>query len=223
MRKASSTIAISEHMQAICSALYLKQTEVLPLGIDANTFYSNCEHRPAIPVVVGAGTVYNAKRPEMFLALARKIKNAEFRWIGDGPSRAILSATAKNENLSNVSFPGSVGRQELARIFRQATVFALPSLSEGVPKVSQEAAACGLAQVIFGYYQSPTVVDGKNGLVVYDDDSFISAVERLVNDADLSRSMGERGALMSQLWNWDSVAPKWESAICQTIRSSLGD
>ena len=107
--------------------------------------------------------------------------------------------------------------------FRQATVFALPSLSEGVPKVSQEAAACGLAQVIFGYYQSPTVVDGKNGLVVYDDDSFISAVERLVNDADLSRSMGERGALMSQLWNWDSVAPKWESAICQTIRSSLGD
>jgi hypothetical protein len=89
--------------------------------------------------------------------------------------------------------------------------------SEGVPKVTQEAAACGLAQVIFGYYEAPTVRDGQTGYVVWDDNQFINRVGDLLADLTVAHAMGRRGVEMAEAWDWDRVAPLWERKVLDLI------
>ena len=76
----------------------------------------------------------------------------------------------------------------------------------------------GLAQVIFGFYEAPSVIDAVNGFVVWNDRQFIDRVGELIEDRELTRRMGGAGAqLAKDLWDWDRVAPLWEQAVCQAL------
>ena len=96
-------------------------------------------------------------------------------------------------------------------------MFVLPSWAEGVPKVTQEAAACGLAQVVFGFYEAPTVVDGVNGVLAWSDDEFVERVGQLVDDRSMAEAMGLRGAELAAQWDWDSLAPRWERCVLEAV------
>jgi len=101
---------------------------------------------------------------------------------------------------------------------RNSDIFIMPSKSEGVPKVTQEAAACGLAQVIFGFYEAPSVIDGINGFVVWEDSRFIECVGELIESPGLAEKFGKSGAEMAKdLWDWNKVAPQWEQTICRFL------
>ena len=98
----------------------------------------------------------------------------------------------------------------LAEELRNSSIFVLTSLAEGVPKVSQEAAACGLPIVLYGFYDAPTVVHERNGLVAWSDREMDEHVARLIGDPELRQRMGLQGAEMAGAWDWDLVAPRWE-------------
>ena len=211
-------IAISPFLARMGERRYGNKITVLPLGIDSGCFHAH--ERSALDTVrvATAGRLESHKRPEVFFELARRLPNAEFHWYGDGSLRASLTEQAERENVRNLRFPGSLSPEDLGTAFRKAHIFAMPSKSEGVPKVTQEAAGCGLAQVIFGFYEAPSVIDGENGLVVWDDDQFHESVARLVADSNLTRSFGQRGASMaSYFWDWDVLAPRWEQALLDQV------
>ena len=107
---------------------------------------------------------------------------------------------------------------ELAEAFRSADLFVMPSVSEGVPKVTQEAAACGLPVVLFGYYEAHSVVDGENGYVVWDDDQFYDRVAELLADGEQRSRMGAKGASMALNWSWDVLALRWEAQILEVVK-----
>jgi glycosyltransferase involved in cell wall biosynthesis len=94
----------------------------------------------------------------------------------------------------------------------------LPSLAEGVPKVVQEAVACGLPAIVFGYYETPSVVDGENGFVVWSLEQLLERTGELSADPNAARAMGRKGATMAEEWDWDRVAPLWEARILEVIR-----
>ena len=215
LRSADHVIAISPFLARMGARRYGDKFSVLPLGIDSSIFFP--EARPANKrlKVVSAGGVKANKRPEMFLELARRYPQADFIWYGDGDMRPALQTLAAQLGLGNLSFPGPLPPSLLGDAFRQADVFAMPSQSEGVPKVTQEAAACGLAQVIFGYYEAPSVVDGQNGFVVWDDDSFFARMGGLIDSPDLVRNLGREGAQMAGGWGWSIVAPKWRDRLIE--------
>jgi len=186
---------------------------MLPLGVDTRLFARTSFGGNARPRIVGAGTVYERKRPEVFVALAAKFPQADFVWFGDGLLRQSMLAEVRRAGSSNLQFPGAEPPERLAEVFAAADIFVLPSLAEGVPKVSQEAAAAGLAQIIFGHYESPSVVDGVNGYVVWSDEALFDRLDQLLHDPDLVERMGREGQAMAQDWSWDTLAPQWEERI----------
>ncbi len=66
--------------------------------------------------------------------------------------RSLILETDKM-GIKNLSFPGGASPEALAEQFRTCSLFVLLH-AEGVPKVAQEAAACGLPIVLNGFYEA---------------------------------------------------------------------
>lgn len=217
LHRADHIVAISPFLLAMGEKLYGKKISYLPLGVDLANFYPSAAMKSGRVKVVGAGRLYENKRPQLFISMAKQFPDVDFVWYGEGELRAALISRKTSLNLNNIEFPGSKTPEELAEAFRQADLFILPSLSEGVPKVTQEAAACGLPVILFGFYEAPTVIHGRNGLVVWDDDELLHAVTTLVTDRELLRRMGQESAGMAKDWGWNEVAPQWREKIHEVI------
>jgi len=221
LQTADHVIAISPFLGRMGQARYGDKFSVLPLGVDVGTFYpAAMQPIRTVRTVVSAGRVAAHKRPEVFLDLAERFPGVRFKWFGEGDRRKALIAAAAARNIENVEFPGSRPPERLAEEFRAANIFVLPSRCEGVPKVTQEAAACGLPVVAFGHYEAPSVVHGRNGFVVWSDDEFIARTGELLTNPVLASHMGRCGVTMSQEWNWNLLAPRWESALIKAIAAS---
>ena len=220
---ADHVIAISPFLARMGRRRYGDKFSVLPLGIDTSVFYPPRDRQPGRLKVVSAGRVESHKRPEVFLSLAEQYPEADFIWYGEGSLTGPLTSEARKRGLKNVIFPGSKPPNQLAGAFREADIFVLPSLSEGVPKVTQEAAACGLPVVLFGHYEAPSVKDGHNGFVVWDDETFMEKVGELLDNPILVESFGRAGAEMSQGWAWDVIAPQWEDVCSRFVLGENSD
>ncbi len=206
-------IAISPFLARMARAQFGDKVEMLPLGVDLRLFETRAPATNARPRVIGAGTVYARKRPEMFVRLAAQFRDADFAWFGDGDLRAGILAEIAREGLDNLQFLPPVPPERLAEEMAKSDILVLPSFAEGVPKVTQEAAAAGLAQIVYGFYEAPTVADGVNGFVVWNDEELRDRLSQLLADRDLTRRFGDAGRRMAQAWSWDVVAPQWEAAI----------
>lgn len=219
-RRTDDLLAVAQHIVAIspflarqASARYGATVSTLPLGVDVSLFRRTQWQRRDRPRVVCAAHVRAHKQPDVFLRLATRFPQADFTWFGEGELRAPLIEQARREGVVNLAFPGLVPPETLARMFADADIMVLPSRNEGVPKVTQEAAAAGLAQLVFGFYETPSVVDGMNGFVVWDEDEMAEKLGTLIANAELRERMGRAGVEMARNWSWDEIAPKWESAI----------
>lgn len=221
LNRADHVVAISPFLARMGERLYGEKFSCLPLGVDLTIFYPSGIVKSGRVKVIGAGRLYDNKRPEIFLNLAKLFPEADFIWFGDGELRSQLIEQIAASNLKNVEFPGAISPIELACAFRKADLFVLPSLSEGVPKVSQEAAACGLPVILFGFYEAPSVIHNHNGFVVWDDAELFDAVAQLVCDRNLLATMGNASAEMSKEWDWNMVAQQWLEKVCQFSTAQL--
>jgi glycosyltransferase involved in cell wall biosynthesis len=218
LRIADHIIAITPFVAEMGRRLYGDKVSMQPLGVDTAIFHDNAPRPLGRFRVVGAGTVKATKRPDVFLELAVRFPEADFVWFGAGPLREQLSARARERGLKNLRYPGRRSPEELAEEFRRSNLLALPSHAEGLPKVVQEAAACGLPAIVFGFYQTPTVLDGENGFVVWDDKQFADRAGELISDPTKASRMGSVGAAMAKAWDWDRLAPLWEDHILALAR-----
>jgi hypothetical protein len=212
-------IAISPFLARAAKTLYGDKVSCLPIGVETSIFHDRNRCEPARPRVIGCGTVKSSKRPEMFLGLAARYPHAEFVWFGEGPMRQTLVLDSERKKLNNLQFPGALTPESLAEEFRHSSLFVLPSQAEGVPKVTQEAAACGIAAVVLGFYESPSVVHKVNGLVAWSDEELSDSVGILLDDAEARCRMGQRGAEMAKAWSWDRSAPQWEDLVIRLATS----
>ena len=110
------------------------------------------------------------------------------------------------------SFPGSLQPESLsAEEFRNSSLFSFfTSHAEGVPKVTQEAAACGLPIILNGYYEAPTVIHQRNGLVAWSDEELAAHVGALIRDPEARKKTSRSRA---RRWQDNGVGSKDRAAL----------
>ena len=111
-----------------------------------------------------------------------------------------------------VEFHGYCPREELPELYRQADLFALPSLAESFGLVFAEAMACGLPILGGRTGGVPDLVHESNGILVTPGnvDEIRDAIRALHAQPDLRRAMSSNNrARVLENYAWDSVARRY--------------
>ena len=123
--------------------------------------------------------------------------------VGDGSQRRCLEQRIMRDGLSGrVVIRGEADQDELAALYREATVLVAPSIvagngdHDGLPNVILEALAMRIPVVSTPVGGIPELIeDGVNGLLVPPGDarSLAAALARLLEDGELRERMGKAG------------------------------
>jgi len=139
--------------------------------------------------------------------------------IGDQISRlpALRRAVHRHKLHKQVRFLGYVGDDQLAILYRLASVFVFPSLYEGFGLPPLEAMASGTPVVTSNVSSLPEVVGDAAVLVnPYDVDAIVDGLRRVLTDPVLAADMRRKGIERAREFSWErSVAKTW--AVYQTI------
>jgi len=144
-------------------------------------------------ILVEAIEILKTKSPSISLLL-----------IGEGPLRAELEAQIAKLNLAeNITFWGwADNTAEIASLYRQSRVFALPSFAEGGPKTPIEAMATGIPVVVTSVGLMKEIIrDGENGFIVgWSANDFASRIDELLSDPALYERLSRAGHETAQAY-----------------------
>jgi glycosyltransferase involved in cell wall biosynthesis len=135
------------------------------------------------PLIGGVFRLQEEKRPLLFLEIAagirKRMPDAAFLIVGDGPMRALLEDRSRRADLDGaVHFAGH--ERNIQGVFADINLCLLASRGEGLPNVLIEAQAMGVPVVTTPAGGAPETVDhGRTGIVLENGDSE-SAAETIV-------------------------------------------
>lgn len=194
-----------------------------------------------IPMSRGPRREANAERPHILLVgapwylkgadlLIRAFQNLAEDFPGFGlqllgyyPDRAQLEALIGGSPRIEILEPRA--NPEVLELMSQAMIFALPSRSEGAPRVILEAMAAGVPVVASDVGAIPTMVrDGDSGFVVPAGDvgALENRLRRLLSDGDLRRRMGARAYELAHTeFTETAYAEHFTQMVVETVRESV--
>lgn len=134
----------------------------------------------------------------------------EIEIVGDGPYQKELLKLAADLNVAkHIRFAGSVPYSELPQKYRDADIFILPSLAEGMPLVVLEAMGTGLpiaASRVQGIEE--LVAEGINGALFDpgDADGLARSLVKLINAGKGRIEMGKASVERVEPYDWKHIA-----------------
>jgi len=186
-----------------------KQFQVVPLGFDLRRFAGIGEAdrararrqfnlSPSARVVSLVGRLTSIKQPDVFLAVAARIAQADreamFLIVGGGELESSVRSEAANAGLDGrVRFLG--WQRDVAPIYAASDLVALTSRNEGTPVTLIESMAAAVPGVAFSVGGVPDVITtAETGALVRENDveSFAATALALLHDDAARRAMGNR-------------------------------
>ncbi len=125
------------------------------------------------------------------------VPDARLKLVGRGPALEALRDRARaSRAAANIDVAGFVPEADIEKVWSQASVFAMPSLSEGFGLVFIEAMRRGLPVISSRSDAGQEVnLDGETGYAISREDSggLVEALVTLLRDRDLARRLGAGG------------------------------
>ena len=205
LRHFDHLVAVSEQVRAqvIASKVPGQCVSVIANGIDLSRFqrYGNREqlsHEFQLPVgrvVVGTiGRLVPEKGQHLMIEAAAKLRHAFpkafFLFVGDGPLRGNLEQLIRQWDLSDRCRILGVS-DRIPELLSLMHVFALPSLSEGLPMAVLEAMAARKPIIATNVGALPKVLAHERSALMIEPEagSLAAALTRLMNNSDLMRHL----------------------------------
>ena len=130
--------------------------------------------------------------------LARSGVSFQLVIAGDGKERKNLQRLAERHLPGRIRFVGKIDREQMGRFYSAGDLFVFPGIRESLGMVYLESQSCGLPVVAFHDGGIPeVVVAGETGFLtpVYQSKPFEDAIQKLVVNKKLRRTMGQKAAL----------------------------
>lgn len=183
-----------------------------PSKKDRNFLNETFSLPPDDPVVLFVGAMFQRKRPDIFIELARNIPEASFILVGRKDKQDFISSAKDLKNFHWVPF---ASHEDISKIMASSDVFLFPSVDEPCAVVIVEAMASGLPCVLSDSCgNSELISNGKEGFLVEprsaELEEFTASIRKLISDKVLHSEMSKnaRERCLSGL-NWPCVAEKY--------------
>jgi glycosyltransferase involved in cell wall biosynthesis len=178
---------------------------VVTNGIQLDRFHPDDAGRAAVRLELGipaaaftvatVGRLDDAKNQVLLVNAMAPLLSSDVRLviIGEGPARGVVESA-----IAGLAAPRLVHllgrRMDVARLLPAFDVFAMSSISEGLPLVLPEAMAAGLPVVSTAVGGIPDVIeDGVTGILCpVDEGALRAALAALQQDPERARKMGQR-------------------------------
>ncbi len=152
-------------------------------------------------VMATVARLFHLKGHEYIIAAAKKLASrhpkAIWLFIGDGILRESLTREIETAGLRDrFRFTGLVPPEEVGQLLHASDILVHCSLREGLARAIPQAMLCGKPVAAFDLDGTPEVVrNGETGLLVpaKDVDALTAAQEKLIEDPELRRRLGETG------------------------------
>jgi glycosyltransferase involved in cell wall biosynthesis len=167
LKFASGTICVSKDLERIAKSLGARRTIVILPPTDLPPSFK--ERNVQENMIISVANLFPVKGMSFLVKAMQRIPMAKLVIIGDGPEKKNLESLTVDLGIEDrVLFLGSIRHgPEFWDWLRRASVFVLPSLSEGFPRTIIEAMACGLPIVATSVGGIPDIVENQiNGLIV---------------------------------------------------------
>ncbi len=224
-------LALSQQTQAELHQLGcpVEQVARITNGVDLNRF------RPSADVssqrdrtVCFVARLVPAKNPHVLLRAWGRLNAAgEYRLLiaGDGPLSDELRSAAAAARLKNVEFLGQCA--DVPAVHRQASVYVLPSPSEGCSNALLEAMASGLCPVVSCVPGNVDLVRQEETGLLFphdDDEALAAALRRVLTDAALRRRLAAAArAYVEAHHDLDSIARRFVEEFEALAAAGRGD
>jgi phosphatidyl-myo-inositol alpha-mannosyltransferase len=217
-KRLHACIAVSVPARDFISRYFPGDYRIVPNGIDTARFRPDhaavAELRtPGMKTLLFVGRMEQRKGfgilLEAYAQLRRRRSDIRLVAVGEGPQREGYERQVDSFGIPDVLFCGRISNEMLPRYYTSADIFCSPATGgESFGIVLLEAMASGvpvLASAIPGF---TTVIDGgKDGLLVPPNQPRVlaQAIDTLINDDELCRSMRANGLRTAQQYDWHRV------------------
>jgi phosphatidylinositol alpha-mannosyltransferase len=211
-------VAVSAPARDFVSRYFEGDYHIVPNGIDSFRFRADLEPIPEARTYGQATLLYVGRMEQRkgfpvllqaYAMLRKQRSDVRLVAVGDGPMRWGYERQVEAEGIPDVQFCGHVGGDVLPRYYASADIFCAPAIGgESFGIVLLEAMSCGkpvLASAIPGFSQ--VVASGQDGLLAppRQPGVWAQALETLLNEPELRRTMGQNGIRKAQRYDWNRV------------------
>lgn len=189
-----------------------KKINIVTPGVDSS-FYKHSLSKKEKKRILFVGRLQKIKGTESLYRCISTLKHWNYKWVivGDGEEMKSLKDKIKAAGISHVEFTGSLRREKTLEEYQKASIFFLPSWSEGFPLTLLEAMACGLPCVASNVGDIASLVkDNVNGFIVKSGDikNFAESIQKISQDDKLRKQISANNIEKSGKYSWNKSADK---------------
>ncbi len=217
-KRASHHTAINTKVAADLNLIHgvpKPKVSVVPNGVHRELL-ANSKPEKEYGRILFVGRITPHKQPELLIQAAQHLQSCAFIFVGWGDP-AYLDKL-KRIAPRNVYFLGELSRGELAREYRRAWVFALPSTREG-SSISALEAMSNYTPVVtvrapLNYSVYDAVQDGFNGIVTRNDpESFAEGLRKTLVNEKLYQELSHNAYETAKHRCWDVLAKRFTEVL----------
>ncbi len=215
-QRAQEVIANSAGLKALATAACPGQNiSIIGNGVDIEEFYphtTNIKKSHQKLVLISTGRLIERKGYQYLIKAMHGLGNVELRLIGEGNLKNNLEGLAASCNVK-VNFLGKVSHHCLPEYLRNADIFVLPSLNEGMSNAILEAMACGLPIITTDTGGSKELIK-DNGFIVKkaDINELKQAIKLFIQNPELVVQMGKASRRLAEGMSWVKVSAAYREA-----------
>lgn len=208
------TINKEDYNNALTKLNAKKVCYVPGVGVDTARFYENAGKREALLseisadkdsiILLSVGELSDRKNHSVSIKALSKIKNKKVHLViaGTGEKREEFLSLAKELGVDGrVHLLGF--RTDIAELLKSADIFLFPSIQEGLPVALMEAMSCSLPVICSEIRGNTDLIDDTCGVLcgATDVDAFVGAIEKLISDDTLRKSMAQKAKEESEKYD----------------------